>query len=147
MAALGVLVIIGVVVWLFNSPGGKRIMNSAFMSQAAIQEMQSLKGAIDKFHADKGRYPKALEELKPNYVLGTAPFRVGGKAENPKFNYTPPPKDASGSFVILSVDLPPPVPADDAPPWTLRMRLDGQVEGQNYEYRSGGGTFSTGPPR
>jgi len=113
-------------------------------SQVVMRDMQALKTDINQYTQDKNKYPDKLTDLVPKYVAEERLLHVGGKTAEPKYIYTKPPKDAPQSFVILQVDLPSPMPTLDKTPWTIRMRLDGTMEGENYQSHRGSSSYQFG---
>jgi hypothetical protein len=136
---VGILAFVGLMVWAFNRPEVKQAFATMQKAnQAATVDMPRIKRALDQYKADKGKYPAKLKDLVPNYVSNEGQLRPANDPGQ-EFDYKQPGKDASPSTVVLEYHLPPPVPSPGAPPITLRMRLDGRVEGMDYDYQAGGG--------
>jgi general secretion pathway protein G len=68
--AIGIVVVIllagAFTAWQFK----KNIEEASHQAQisALRNSLAELRGAIAKFHSDRGRYPHSLEELVPNYI-------------------------------------------------------------------------------
>jgi hypothetical protein len=145
---LGCLGIIGMIALFYTvskSPIFKEAMVAAQKSQLAMRDMQTLKTDINQYTKDKNKYPDKLTDLIPKYLPNERMLHVGGDLAEPSYVYSKPPKDAPHSFVILQVDLPSPMPSLDKSPWSIRMQLDGSIDGSNYQPRSGGRSLQTGP--
>jgi hypothetical protein len=143
---LGCVGVIGMIALFYAMrPIINQAVKSVEKSQVVMADMQNLKKDINQYTQDKNKYPDKLADLIPKYVPEERMLHVGGNSAEPKYTYTKPPKDAPQSFVILQVDLPSPMPTLDKEPWTIRMQLDGSIDGSNYQPRNRGRSFQTGP--
>jgi hypothetical protein len=145
LGCLGVIAIVAMVAFVMRSPEFKKMMSTMQKATVVQRDMVTVKRALDQYKADKGKYPAKLKELVPKYLPNEGSLHLSEEPTGPEFVYTQPPKDAPASAIILQYDLPSPVPTAGAPPWTIRMRLDGQVEGMEYQYERGGGRIRVNP--
>src|SRR5436309_31193 len=105
-----VLLVIAVIVMIvFAGPSIKKIFGSAVqLSQDAQNcqiEMSALWQKIEKFHADKGKYPDKLEQLVPKYVPDKSGLKLSTKPTGPEYTYHKPTKDAQPTDVVLEYNL------------------------------------------
>ncbi|MDR3370144.1 prepilin-type N-terminal cleavage/methylation domain-containing protein [Rhodoferax sp.] len=73
------------------------------------QNVATLRDAIDKFHADKGRYPADLEEIVTNKYLRQIP--IDPVSETANWVLVAPTDDSEGNVYDVQ---PPPLPTDSA---------------------------------
>jgi hypothetical protein len=130
------------IVVVMNNPEVKRIVGKAIETGEKAQVVQrdfgEILSGIRRYSVDNRKYPAKLKDLVPKYI----PAERLAPAFDPKgqpYTYVVPPKDAPESFVVLKYELPPPVPGPGMPAWQISMRLDGKVEGMDYnvQYRNG----------
>lgn len=141
LGCLGVIAIVGLFWVALRSPIVQQMAASFEKANIVERDMRVLSMAIDKYVQEKKRYPARLEDLVPKYVTDKRHLQPSVDPNGPPFVYTPPPKDAPPSFVILQYDLPSPLPGQHQPPWTIRLRKDGTVEGLEYTYKSRSGSL------
>jgi hypothetical protein len=121
----------------FNSGAFQQLVDTANSAPRVMADMTAIKQALDTYKADHKTYPKSLDALVPKYLPDKSKFTATYVPGRPKYFYAPPPADAPTSFTVLQIDMPPPFDIQGAPPWTIKMRLDGRMEGTNYNYTPG----------
>ena len=70
-----------------------------------VENLRTTRDAIDKFYADKGRYPEALEELVSSKYLRAPPYDPLLES-NEQWTLLPPPGDAKGKVYDLKSSAP-----------------------------------------
>ena len=75
---LGVIMILGAV---YGARIIRKEKEAHFARAAALMDnLATMRKAIDTFHATEGRYPRTLEELVPKYIRRIPPDPVTGSA-------------------------------------------------------------------
>jgi type II secretory pathway pseudopilin PulG len=134
LGCMAVLAIVGIVLFIARSPIARQAVGSALQSQAAVQQLRVVGNAVDRYAADKKKYPNDLKELIPHYLPDERSLQISAEKSSPRIQYTRPAKDASADAIVLKVRIAPPLPFPDAPPWDIKRRKDGQLDGTEYEY-------------
>jgi hypothetical protein len=97
-------------------------------SAACQQQMVEINGALDRYAAGKGEYPKDLKALVPDYLATSRVFHCPADSDPAKlisYVYSRPPESAPGTTVVLTCmnhRLP-----NGSGVIPLRMRKDGQL--------------------
>jgi hypothetical protein len=120
--------------FLMRSPMVKQAMASVLQAQAATQQLPTVGKAIDKYVADKKKYPNELKDLIPTYLPDEKSLRVTRDVNAPRIWYKKPGKNAAPETIVLQTELVPPIPLPGAPPWVIKLRKDGVLDGTEYVY-------------
>lgn len=122
---------------MMKSPMMQQAMASGMQAGQAQKQLKTVGKALDSYVADNSKYPNELKDLIPRYLPSEASLSVGVGAKAPRIWYKKPAVDASGDTVVLRTDVTPPVGppiVPNAPPWTIKLRKDGSIDGMAYEY-------------
>lgn len=134
LGCVAVLAIAGLFWTVLRSPIGKQAFSAAFQQQAAIRQLRAVGHAVDRYSADKKRYPDNLRQLIPDYLPDQRSLHIMPDATSPAIQYSKPAPNAGDSTVVLQVQITPPVAVPNAPPWIVKLRKDGQLENTEYNY-------------
>lgn len=133
IGCLGLLIAFAVLL-MVTWPTVQTMLKAQEKGDQVKRDMRLIAKAIDAYAADKGRYPSALKDLVPSYLPDGRSLRPSADPSGPAYLYLRPPANAPGSHVLLQYELPPPVPG--GPPWVIRLRKDGVIEGGDYDIES-----------
>lgn len=119
IACLGIgcvgVVVIGILTAIvFSRPEFKKVWRTTQEAGQAVQRMQQVGKAIDKYTHDKGKYPNALTDLAPAYISADQ-LSPSNDPEAEQFVYHRPPADAPDDFVMLIYDMKNPIAPNQAP--------------------------------
>lgn len=124
----GVLAVIGVIaIVIMVRPLVTKVIQGMDSVKIVARDMKQVGTAINKYHAEKGKYPEDLKVLIPHYLPDEKSLHPSTDAAGPEFTYTKPGKDSSSTMVMLEYDMPSPIPQDPAP-WPIRMHKDLTIE-------------------
>ena len=134
---LGILFAIGIgSLFYFIGKSGivKQVLTAAVQEEQATRQLTAVGKAIDQYVADKKHYPDRLKDLVPKYLPSEASLRIAPQSGSPPIWYKKPSKDAPPEEIILQTTIAAPVPLKEAPPWTIKLRKDGALDGTEYVY-------------
>jgi hypothetical protein len=134
---LGLLGIIAIFIgfkYVMQSPMVKQAMTSTLQAQAAVTQLPKVGQALDRYVADKKKYPDQLKDLIPAYLPDERSLHVQPDPRSPRIWYKKPVKNAPPETILLKTEIASPVPLAGAPAWGISLRKDGQLEGTRYVY-------------
>lgn len=139
-SCLGILVVVGFAIYVFNTPTFKKMMGTVIdvpvQAQTVVKDFETVYSAIEAYRKDhKGAYPKALKTLAPKYV---AEARLTSPINKP-YEYSLPEKGGAKEARLLRTEIPLSLPG--APPWVIEMDRTGQVTGLVYTLQNAGGNL------
>lgn len=121
------LLVLGLVVTMSrNGPELRKVFQKAtaiaHQSVQLKEEMEGIRGALQVYQREKGKWPSDLKALVPSYLPASRLTPPGAPGVAP-YVYHRPPANAPGDFIILETRL-----VDPMTPMEFKLPLEGEMK-------------------